>query len=136
MAENYRPLFEKFLNYFHTVDYEQMYNLIDPNARWEIKGVPAMEGVYNLQKIKELNKKIHDLTKGKVKAELHEILTEGKKCVAHFTHQLNVEGKSISYDAVWFLELNNEGTKVVRAESIISANPEFFSFAEKIKKAA
>ncbi len=136
MAEKYLELYKQFLNYIHTDNYEKLYEMMDPNFHLEIKGVPAFAGSYNLQKFKDFNKKLHAALQGGWKAKLHELLIEEKKAAAHFQHEFTYNGKRLAFDGILFLELNREGTKILKMESILSAPLEFFAFAEALKKAA
>lgn len=137
MAKSYRNVFESLMNFFQNNEFDQMYALCDPNVHWQIKGVPALEGTYNLQKIKDLNNRIFEATQGKRNVTLHELLTEDKKAVVHFVQVFTQnEGKRIPLDTIWLIELNKEGTKVARIESFILSNPDVNAFGELIKKAA
>jgi hypothetical protein len=131
-----RSTFDKFILLFQKGQYEDLFFLIDPKFQWELRGIPSWQGKYSLKRIKALYNKLNASLEAKMHIKLHQLIVADKYAVAYLTQSVKQYGQKYAMDAIWLMELNRRGNKILRIQSFLMASPEIQSYAEMMKAAA
>ncbi len=131
-----KAIFEKFISLFQKRHYEDLLSLVDPKFSWELKGIPAWKGKYNLKKMLALYGRLQRTADIKMHVKLQRLIFADKYAVAHLSQSVKEYGQLHTIDAIWMMELNRSGNKLLRIQSFLLASPEIQSYAEMLKAAA